>query len=694
VEKLADSQLVSWEYWGEVKDTKKLGWHSFNNFELVSNKLTLEKDNTDELQEVEISGIKSRWIRCITLSPSVTQNLKPTATNLQDVKLDTIKVTAIPFTKDATVAGFFPDIAFYNDVPIPTGKDFYPFGKEPYQFDTFYFASQEAFSNKGVPLTLQFKIKQPEEGLRNKIEEPILSWEYWNGKSWNVLIFQGEHEKQVLNFTKQEEKIEQITFICPEDIKPTSVNGEEQYWLRIRLVEGDYGREVLRYNPETHETIGESRFDPPHLEDFTISYASLGCLLDYCLTFNNLQYHDKTSESQAGGKPFSPFQSLDDQDQALYLGFDAPPLNGPISIFFSLEIQTYTEKSKPYLNWEYYRQPNGVGEWSRLEVQDETFSLTQSGTVEFFSSPDFAQTSRFGKSLYWIRVTDVGDKFKPQERTHKKAIALDSKTFSPEQIQQFYRLFLSNQAFKSEPTPDQVQFFNPEFLLTQVSSFAPAPKIKGIYLNTTWVAQARMIRNQILGSSNGTANQTFQLFQIPIISEELWVNELSVLTSYDTKDLLAQASQGKIQVDEVKDSQGNTKEFWIKWEPRDELLESTSLDRHYEIDRTSGQITFGNGTQGAIPPIGANNIRANYIVGGGSQGNVRRDQITSLRTSIAYVNRVTNPEPANGGSDTELLEKALILVDSLQLSILPPGLAFVLAAALLVAKLKVKRLVR
>ncbi|MBD2450060.1 putative baseplate assembly protein [Nostoc sp. FACHB-152] len=597
---LLGSDLIKWQYCGGCKENKPLEWRDFDEFRVESNNLILDKNNDDEIQEIEINGIKSRWIRYIV--NGLSESKLPPINDLQQVKINSIKVTATPLVKDETTPCLSPDMAFYNDVPIDISQDFYPFGKQPRLSDSFYFASQEAFSKKGAPLTLQFKIIQPEEDFSTEIKDPILSWEYWHGTGWNILTFAEEPDKTILNLTKQDGEIAAITFTCPEDIKPTLVNGQQKYWLRVRLVNGIYGRQV------TSESISEYRFNPPHLEDFKITYAPSASPLEYCLLLNNLQYKDKTEESQKA-LPFEPFQALKDEHQSLYLGFDAPPLKGPISIFFSLEIQAYTETNMPRINWEYYRRENGRGEWSRLEVGDGTNNLTQSGTVEFFGSADFAQTLRFGKSLYWIRAVDINDKFQPQEKGLK---------------------------------------------YTQLTGFAPAPKIKGIYLNTTWVSQTKRIQNEILGSSDGKAEQIFELFKYPAIAEEIWVNELSALSADERKELL-----DKFSVNEVKDDAGNTREFWIKWEPRNDLIESTSSDRHYEIDQTFGVIKFGNGVEGAVPPIGTNNIRANYQFGGGEQGNVGSFEITSLTSSIAFVDSVTNPEAAQGGSDSELLEQAL-----------------------------------
>ena len=80
---------------------------------------------------------------------------------------------------------------------ITTGNEeefIYPFGKQPFTFDIFYIASNDCFSKKNTIITLKYFEMGPnfkgseneKEGEKN--DEPIISWEYWNGKGWNGLF--------------------------------------------------------------------------------------------------------------------------------------------------------------------------------------------------------------------------------------------------------------------------------------------------------------------------------------------------------------------------------------------------------------------------------------------------------------------------------------------------------------------------
>jgi predicted phage baseplate assembly protein len=284
-----------------------------------------------------------------------------------------------------------------------------------------------------------------------------------------------------------------------------------------------------------------------------------------------------------------------------------------------------------------------------LDVVDGTNNLTRSGTLEFVGLPDFALITYFGKALYWIRAIDVQDRFKPLER----AIAQQSKV---QQSPQTKFPEIDGSFTGLQPCAQPLQLIRSPFLSAQLRDIAPSPKFKGLFLNTTWASQAESFNEQILGSSDGTKNQTFSFFKFPVIAEEIWVNELSALSTGEREALLTQSD---LAISEIKDDSGNTTAFWVRWNPVEDLLDSTATDRHYTIDRTFGLFQFGDGIEGAVPPIGVDNIRATYQAGGGSRGNAEAGSITVLKSSIGFVERVTNWEAAGGGSDTELIDQAL-----------------------------------
>ncbi|MEY2571020.1 MAG: hypothetical protein QOE63_1370, partial [Acidimicrobiaceae bacterium] len=92
-------------------------------------------------------------------------------------------------------------------------------------------------------------------------------------------------------------------------------------------------------------------------------------------------------------------------------------------------------------------------------------------------------------------------------------------------------------------------------------------------------------------------------------------------------------------------------------------------DLHFTWESASGEIRFGplvhqpDGStvqHGAVPPDGAELVLADHRYGGGVNGNVGAETLTVLRTTLPYVDRVTNLDPATGGVDAESVENAKV----------------------------------
>ena len=66
-------------------------------------------------------------------------------------------------------------------------------------------------------------------------------------------------------------------------------------------------------------------------------------------------------------------------------------------------------------------------------------------------------------------------------------------------------------------------------------------------------------------------------------------------------------------------------------------------------------MTFGDSITGQIPSPGAT-ITADYMVGGGSVGNVAANTITQVENGPENIVSVTNPSPASGGADVESVD--------------------------------------
>jgi len=151
---------------------------------------------------------------------------------------------------------------------------------------------------------------------------------------------------------------------------------------------------------------------------------------------------------------------------------------------------------------------------------------------------------------------------------------------------------------------------------------------------------ASRIDNEILGVSDGTPGQVFPLRNRPLLKPSA------------------------VETLEVQDPESGD---WARWELRDDFVGSTEFDRHFCLDSVSGEVelgpaireTDGGWTQyGSVPAKGAVLRYTSYRWGGGRAGNVTAGSLKVLKSTIAGVDTVTNPDPAVGGVDAEPLNHA------------------------------------
>jgi baseplate J-like protein len=418
---------------------------------------------------------------------------------------------------------------------------------------------------------------------------PELSWEYWNGKGWVHLPVTDSTENFLVPGN--------VVLVVPDDIEKTEVAGQENFWIRARIVGGDYGRELFKFNEKTKEiTIVKDPIRPPRILKLGISYQVTELKQpQFCLTLNSLNYLDQTAANTTPNKNFQPFEPLSDEGKALYFGFDRAFKGAPVKIYFAAKELEVEERSKPKLVWSFATENN----WKEILADDKTEGFTRPDFVTLDVPEGFQNRQELGRPLYWMRAA-----------------------------------------------------------LTE-GEWKGSPLFSGVFLNTVEVRQARTVRDEILGSSTAEQNQKFQFQQRPVIEgEEVRVRE--ALTDEEREQL--KRAQGKDAVFEILDQENRVLETWIRWTEVPEFFDSDGSSRHYRLDRHTGEIEFGDGLHGRIPPAGGDNIRAFvYQAGGGAAGNVEAEQINTPVTAVAGVDSVINPVAAGGGSDAATNEDMLTI---------------------------------
>jgi predicted phage baseplate assembly protein len=174
--------------------------------------------------------------------------------------------------------------------------------------------------------------------------------------------------------------------------------------------------------------------------------------------------------------------------------------------------------------------------------------------------------------------------------------------------------------------------------------YSTSPKVRSIVSEsiggTVPASHCFRINGELLGRSDGTPGQKFSLRNVPLLLRE---------------------------GGETIEVEGETEGEYESWEEVPDFADSSPDDRHFTLDSVSGEVEFGSVIRqpsgeerqyGGIPAAGRQIRFTAYRYGGGVLGNVGQGTITVLRSSIPYVDSVTNFEAAKGGTDPETLESA------------------------------------
>ncbi|MGE5381383.1 MAG: baseplate J/gp47 family protein [Methylocystaceae bacterium] len=597
-ELLANPEYTEWSYYNGT------GWQPFTEAAVKSNRIILHKHELGLIDFTKVNGVNSRWL-CCRVQPGKIKALS-------NIEIDAVNIKAATLAEDDE-SSLVPELMFYNDIPLNV-EDCYPMGEFFGLYDTFYLASEEAFSKKKADISISFKLTHEPHMLSNgstpaiewkmimkrsalvEPEKPNIRiqrvvWEYWNGNGWMRLFKDSQYEDI---FLQPSERGKTISFRCPEDMRLGMVNDQMNYWIRARV--------LSIYNLYAPNGV----YQVPRMEKVQMSYRYTNESIrpTSFISLNNLEYHDLYQELKENKvNPAQPLKELDLPCPATYLGFEQPPLKGPISMFFSLRERSYDPDDSPALDWEYSSQSTFTAKWSKLEALDKTNNLSSSGLLVFGGPPDFTRMTIFGRSLYWMRVVNYDSKF------------------------------------------------------GRVENRPVLPMVKGLYMNTTQVVQQENAASVMLSNPGGEAYFGFDLPRTPVVTEEVWVEEAKSLDEWEKQALLSDKNLIKR---ELRDDWGNLLELWVKWERVEDLSLSAVGARHYTMDRSSGRISFGDNQHGKIPPRdNNNNIEVRYWVGGGNQGNIAAQEINLLRDSLPYIDGVFNPQAACGGSDRESIDEAM-----------------------------------
>ncbi len=545
-----------------------------------------------ELKPVAVHGIEDLWVR---------GRLAEVPKNPQETEIDTVRVRV-----EVLGEGVPPERAFANletgaFLGLDLGKNMWPFGKEPKVDCCMYLASREILRTPGAEVLMEFQLADTAIIPPAKpAEELTLAWEYWDGRKWRLLGKAGPRgprpgggdEFGFRDETACFSKAGVVSFYRPKDMVLGDVSGEENFWIRARIEMGDYGRPGV-YSLENDKWVwkDDKPLRPPVLKSIAFKYREEYKEARHVVSYNDFRYRDLTEDARTEYTLFQPFDAVPEESPTLYLGFTGKLPNTENSIYMQMAENLGAEtgwETEQRVVWEY---SNGVA-WLPLPVRDSTKGFVESGFIDFVGPEDAAASLKFTEEKYWLRARlEHGGYVKP-------------------------------------------------------------PRVVRILMNTVEARHVQTMRNEILGSSDGTPLQSFSFSQSPLLEGEVIEVREREPPSGDVFEELGEDPVRNASADEGGG-------VWVRWKPVDSFFQSGPTSRHYIRDFQNGKIQFGDGRHGYIPQEARNNVVARrYQVGGGSQGNVNTNTLSALTRSIAYIEGVTNWMPAGGGSDAETVEEA------------------------------------
>ncbi|MEW6211741.1 MAG: putative baseplate assembly protein, partial [Acidobacteriota bacterium] len=552
--------------------------------------------------------------------------------------------------------------------------------------------------------------------------KPVLRWEFWDGVAWIEMgtstttgwqpavpdIFKFGDDTGALT------REGAVFFRLPKEVVAATVNGVENFWIRARLISGHYGEEARYVKRERDFEFFEATFAPPIIKSLKVDYnLALNEAPEAVLTFNDFRYDDATPMVNLPGKSILPFRQMEDEKPTFYLGFTLPQDRAEfprrkVSLYCRAADIRYGEKTVPLapdlsekigaigstvshfftltndsaisvsftLRIIGSRWPSVIvdptpilidaGKTKEVEVQvtvpgGASSGESDSGFIEVESSAEAgferaAAFTTFAEADTGARLRLIWEYWDGQEWS-KLTVRDDTENFTrPELIE-----FLAPPDFAPRREFDLL----PRYWLRvrwEEGRYDFAPRLRRALINTTLAAQTVTVRNEILGSSDGSANQRFRAARAPVLTgQRLEAREVETPSAAELDKLAREEGVDMEQaVTIIRDATGRPREIWVRWHEVSDFYGSGPRDRHYVLDHLTGEIRFGDGLRGLIPPSGAGNLRlARYQTGGGSAGNRAANTIVQLKTSVPYVDKVTNAEAAEGGADSESLDSLL-----------------------------------
>lgn len=460
-----------------------------------------------------------------------------------------------------------------------------------------------------APFVLDAAVGSWTRSLGDTSTNPELSWEYWNGAGWWKLVVTRDD-------TLRLKKSGQLHFTVPADLSPTDWSGRTNYWIRARLIGGDYGRESVSVATSardakgfTHQTVERSTKDihAPSVVRLTISYEICANVLpDFVLTKGSGSLSDQSDANRTAGAKVEAFVPV-----GVMLG----RLSG------APEAAAHAESCLPECHCP-SATATQAGAGAAGVPPDSGAGRAASTSTASTTASTAAAASVAGRALYLgfdapLLGEPINVLLLVQERPHDDFApmtveALIADRFVPVGVDDATRALgesgVLSMAFPVEATPRELFGRTLRWLrLTPAAGTSSAdwkPKVLGAYLNGVWASAAETLTRELVGSSQGEPKLTLYLARPPVLRNTLELRVKEPLGEEERKAL------NEERAGQVLSAEENLPGDWVLWKRVIDPDDEESIARVYALDEATGEIRFGDGRRGRIPPVGRDSIVA------------------------------------------------------------------------------------
>ena len=467
--------------------------------------------------------------------------------------------------------------------------------------------------------------------LGNKFTNPELSWEYWNGKGWWILPITFDN-------TQDLKSTGTVRFTVPDDIASSDWAGKTNFWIRARLIGGDYGHEKVTIKTTVNGNVTEQTIDrstegvhPPSVLKLEIFYqVSTPVLPTYVLAQDSgsiLDQSDANSTEGAIVEAFVPLSLMLDRlsgkvspttadaattqpedecqgasaatltRRSLFIGLDATVSEAPVNVLLLVDKEHDHTAFAPMTI-----EALVAGRFKPIVADDATRALGESGVLSLSFAVPPTLSDLFGQTRTWLRLTP-------------KAVAGDW-----------------------------------------------LPSLRGAYLNAVFAGATETLTRELVGSSDGSPNLTLRLARPPLLQNTLELRVREPLGE-EERDALVKLDANLV-LSNVEGLAGD----WVWWKQVIDPDDEGPAARVYALDEATGEIRFGDGIHGRIPPIGRDAIVAfrysRTEPGSATSTTVPGNLITArtplnLVSPVESVESVTAADQSAGGAPPESDERVL-----------------------------------